>query len=57
MQEDGISINPKNDNDLKFQLKLSDGTKVIMLKMWRKDDLKKLYERIKCDGINVQPAL
>ena len=48
---------PKNDNDLKFQLKLSDGTKVIMLKMWRKDDLKKLYERIKCDGINVQPAL
>jgi hypothetical protein len=48
---------PKNDNDFKFQLKLSDGTKVIMLKMWRKDDLKKLYERIKCDGINVQPAL
>ena len=47
---------PKNDNDFKFQLKLSDGTKVIMLKMWRKDDLKKLYEHIKCDGINVQPA-
>lgn len=48
---------PQNTDDLKFQLELNDGTKVIMLKMWRKDDLKKLYEHIKCDGINVQPTL
>ena len=48
---------PKSDNDLKFQLKLNDGTKVIMLKMWRKDDLKKLYKHIKCADINVQPEL
>ena len=48
---------PKNTDDLKFQLKLNDGTKVIMLKMWRKDDLKKLYKHIKCDAINIQPEL
>ena len=48
---------PKNTDDLKFQLELNDGTKVIMLKMWRKDDLKKLYEHIKCDDINIQPEL
>lgn len=48
---------PQNTDDLKFQLKLNDGTKVIMLKMWRKDDLKKLYKHIKCADINVQPEL
>jgi hypothetical protein len=51
---------PKNDNDLKFQLELSDGTKVIMLKMWRKEDLIRLYkyvrEELKID-VNVQPLL
>lgn len=48
---------PQNTDDLKFQLKLNDGAKVIMLKMWRKDDLKKLYKHIKCADINVQPEL
>lgn len=48
---------PQNGNDLKFQLSLSDGTKAIMLKMWRKDDLRKLCNYVKGDGIDVQPAL
>ena len=48
---------PKNENDLKFQLKLGNGTNVIMLKMWRKDDLRKLYDHVKRDdGIDVQPT-
>lgn len=48
---------PKNENDLKFQLKLGNGTNVIMLKMWRKDDLRKLYNHVKRDdGIDVQPT-
>ena len=47
---------PKNDDDLKHQLKLDDGTKIIILKMWRKDDLRKLYNHVKSDGIDVQPA-
>jgi hypothetical protein len=52
---------PKDDNDLKFQLELGDGTKVIMLKMWRKNSLKKLYEYVKEKfpgmDIDIQPAL
>ena len=52
---------PKDDNDLKFQLELGDGTKVIMLKMWRKNSLKKLYEYVKKKfpgmDIDIQPAL
>lgn len=50
---------PKDDNDLKFQLELGDGTKVIMLKMWRKNSLKELYEYVKSLGmdIDIQPAL
>jgi hypothetical protein len=48
---------PKNENDLKFQLKLGNGTNIIMLKMWRKDDLRKLYDHVKRDdGIDVQPT-
>ena len=51
---------PKDDNDLKFQFELSDGTKVIMLKMWRKNNLKILYEYVKKStgmDIDIQPAL
>ena len=47
---------PKDENDFKFQLNLSDGSKAIMLKMWRKDDLRKLYNYVKGDGIDVQPT-
>ena len=46
---------PKGENDFKFQLSLSDGP-AIMVKMWRKDDLRKLYNSVKDDGIDVQPA-
>lgn len=65
-QSDGLEVEaggwdfykPKDDNDLKFQLELG-GTKVIMLKMWRKDSLKMLYEYVKSLGmdIDIQPAL
>lgn len=51
---------PKDDNDLKFQLELGDGTKVIMLKMWRKNSLKMLYKYVKMSlgmDIDIQPAL
>lgn len=65
-QSDGLEVEaggwdfykPKDDNDLKFQLELG-GTKVIMLKMWRKDSLKMLYEYVKSlvMDIDIQPAL
>jgi hypothetical protein len=67
-QSDGLEVEaggwdfykPKDDNDLKFQLELGDGTKVIMLKMWRKNSLKILYEYVKKStgmDIDIQPAL
>lgn len=55
-----FSVWDKDDNDLKFQLKLGNDTKVIMLKMWRKNSLKMLYEYVKMSlgmDIDIQPVL
>lgn len=52
---------PKDENDQKFQLMLkSGGRKAIMLKMWRKEDLIRLYKYVREElniDVNVQPPL
>ena len=50
---------PKNSEDSKFQINLSNGEKVIMLKMWRKDDLLRLIEYVRNNlriDLEVNPA-